>query len=344
MQIWAHRGASAYAPENTMEAFLKAIECGADGIELDVQLSKDGKVVVAHDESLARVSGADGYIKDLTLEELKNLNFSKVMPEYPPTSIPTLREVLQLLSRTEMVLNIELKTGIFFYEGIEEKVIELVERYGMQDRVWYSSYNHYSLKKIKSLRPEAKCGALYSNGIYQPAEYVKSLGMEAAHPAFVNLKYPDVITECRKRGLHIHTWPVNTIPDMQTCAGLDIDALITNYPDKARIFTEQLRDGHYVFDNPFKEKKDRKFYLFGAGYLGRHFLERYKEKYCPIHILDNGRDKWGKTMNGITIQSPECIQPQDVVVISSIYYVEMISQLKQMGNDNYYVYDTKSKW
>ncbi len=344
MQVWAHRGASAYAPENTMEAFRKAVELCADGIELDVQLSKDGKVVVIHDETLARVSNSDGYVKDFTLEELKELNVSKTMPEYSPTSIPTLREVLQLLRDTKLQLNIELKTGVFFYESIEEKVIELVEKYGMQDRVWYSSFNHYSLKRVKELRPDARCGVLYCDGIWQPSEYAKCMGMEALHPAFHNLQYPNVIEECRERGLRIHTWSVNKSRDMEYCAKVGVDALITNYPDKARVFTEKLEDGHYIFDNPFAKMQDRSFYLFGAGYLGNHFLNRYGIQYKPSGVIDNGRDKWGSYMNGIPVMSPECIRPQDCVIITSIYYIDMIAQLKSVGNQNYYVYDTTSKW
>ena len=111
-KVWAHRGASAYAPENTLEAFLLAAEQGADGVELDVQLTKDGEMVVVHDEEIDRVSDGSGFVKDYTLAELKNLNFNKTHLEYQNVKIPTLREVYEALKPTGMTINVELKTGI----------------------------------------------------------------------------------------------------------------------------------------------------------------------------------------------------------------------------------------
>lgn len=238
-EIWAHRGASAYAPENTLEAFKLAIEMGADGIELDVQLTKDHKVVVIHDETLQRVSNGYGYVKDYTLEELKELNFNKTYPEYENVSVPTLREVLQLLKDTKLKINIELKTGVFFYEGIEQKVLEMVDKYGMQDRVWYSSFNHYSMKKIKELKPDAKVGLLYCDGIYEPVDYAVNFGTDALHPYVVNLQYPDFIGKCREKNVRVHTWTVNAYQDLEKCIRMGVDALITNYPNRAKVFREK---------------------------------------------------------------------------------------------------------
>ena len=126
-KVWAHRGASAYAPENTLEAFLLAAEQGADGVELDVQLTKDGEMVVVHDEEIDRVSDGSGFVKDYTLAELKTLNFNKTHPEYQDVKIPTLREVYEALKPTGMTINVELKTGIFWYKDLEKKVLELTK-------------------------------------------------------------------------------------------------------------------------------------------------------------------------------------------------------------------------
>ena len=141
-KVWAHRGASAYAPENTLEAFLLAAEQGADGVELDVQLTKDGEMVVVHDEEIDRVSDGSGFVKDYTLAELKILNFNKTHPEYQDVKIPTLREVYEALKPTGMTINVELKTGIFWYKDLEKKVLELTKEMEMEDRVIYSSFNH----------------------------------------------------------------------------------------------------------------------------------------------------------------------------------------------------------
>lgn len=129
-KVWAHRGASAYAPENTLEAFKLAIEQHADGVELDVQLTKDGKLAVIHDETIDRTCNGTGYVKNFTMAELKQFSCNKTHPEYSSAVIPELKEVLKLLKPTNLTVNIELKTGIYRYKGIEEKVLRLVEKLG----------------------------------------------------------------------------------------------------------------------------------------------------------------------------------------------------------------------
>jgi len=104
--IWAHRGASGYAPENTLLAFKKAIELGANGIELDVQMTKDGELVVCHDETIDRTSNGSGWIKDMTLAELKSLDFSCGQKDFAGVTIPTMREVFELLAPTGFIINI----------------------------------------------------------------------------------------------------------------------------------------------------------------------------------------------------------------------------------------------
>lgn len=127
VSIFAHRGASHQAPENTLEAFQKAVDQGVDGIELDVQMTKDQVLVVAHDEQLERVSNGKGYLKDHTLQELRALDFSCGHDEYSQVKIPTLAEVLELVKDSDIVLNIELKTSLFWYPGIEDATVQLVQ-------------------------------------------------------------------------------------------------------------------------------------------------------------------------------------------------------------------------
>ena len=114
-KVWAHRGASAYAPENTLEAFQLAVEQKADGVELDVQMTKDGKLVVIHDETIDRTSGGHGRVMDYTLAELKEMKFNRTHPEYADAAIPTLAEVYELLKPVGLEINVEIKTGIIFY-------------------------------------------------------------------------------------------------------------------------------------------------------------------------------------------------------------------------------------
>ena len=136
---------------------------GADGVELDVQLTKDDQMVVIHDELIDRTSDGRGWVKDMTLEELRKYNYNKTHPEYEHADIPTLREVYELLKPTGLTINVELKTGIVFYEELERKVIELTKEMGMEDKVLYSSFNHYTCVKLHELNPEAYVGFLYAD-------------------------------------------------------------------------------------------------------------------------------------------------------------------------------------
>ena len=231
-KIWAHRGASGYAPENTMEAFQMAIELGADGIELDVQFTKDRQLVVIHDERIDRVSDGHGRVVDYTLEELRRFTFNKTHPEYKGCSIPTLEEVLTLIKPTDMTVNIELKTGVNFYDGIEDRVLRLVERLGMQEQVIYSSFNHYSVRKVKELCPDAHVGFLYCDGTLHMAEYAKTY-QGSLHPSLSNMQYIDLVPDCKEKGIALHVWTVNDRSDMEHMAKLGVDAIITNYPDVA---------------------------------------------------------------------------------------------------------------
>ena len=232
-KIFAHRGASAYAPENTVEAFALAMEQGADGIELDVQMTKDGQVVVIHDETIDRVSDGTGAVRDYTLEELKKFHFSNHMENYENAVIPTLKEVLDLIKSSNMLLNIELKTGIYWYPNLEEKTMELVKEAGMEDRVIYSSFNHYSIKKILEMNPHAECAFLYSDVILNVDKYAKNAGVCGLHPAVDHLKMAEFLKEYQESGLKVRVWTVNKKEDMEKFIKADLEAVITNYPDKA---------------------------------------------------------------------------------------------------------------
>lgn len=237
--VWAHRGASGYAPENTLAAFEKAVELGADGVELDIQLTKDDEIVVIHDEKIDRTSDGKGWVKDYTLEELRGFNYNRTKPEYEHADIPTMREVFELLKPTGLFINIEIKTGVFFYEKIEEKILALTKEMGMEDRVCYSSFNHYTVKRIHELKPDAEVGFLYADGPIDMPSYGEKYGVNALHPALYNLQYDGFIKECKEKGLKLNVWTVNEKEHMQLCCKYGVNAIITNYPDIAREVVEQ---------------------------------------------------------------------------------------------------------
>ena len=135
-KVWGHRGASGYAPENTMEAFALAVEMGAYGIELDVQMSADGKLVVCHDERIDRTSNGSGAIAALSYEKLAQYNYHAGFSAETFYRLPLLEEVLELLKPTALHLNIELKCdSLVRYEGMEVKAVQAVRQAGMEERV-----------------------------------------------------------------------------------------------------------------------------------------------------------------------------------------------------------------
>jgi glycerophosphoryl diester phosphodiesterase len=231
--VIAHRGASAYAPENTMAAFKKALEQGAGGIELDVQLTRDGHVAVIHDETVDRTSNGKGWIKDCTLEELKALDFGSWFGKpYENERIATLEEVLELVSASRILLNIELKNGRFFYQGMEEKVAALIKRFGMEENVIISSFNHYSLVSFKKAAPAVRTGILYSEQIYEPWQYAKTVGACAIHPHYSSV-LPEIMTGCTKYGIAVNPYTVDDPEHIRQLVQAGVDGVITNVPDIA---------------------------------------------------------------------------------------------------------------
>ena len=148
--------------------------------------------------------------------------------------IPAMEEVFDLLAPTGLTINIELKTGIVFYENIEEKILELAARKNWEDRVIYSSFNHYTVRRIKELNPAAKVGLLYADGPIDMPGYGHRLEADALHPAFYNLQYPNYMEDCRRYGLDVNVWTVNSAADLMKCREYGVNAVITNYPAKAR--------------------------------------------------------------------------------------------------------------
>ena len=185
---FAHRGFSGKYPENTMLAFRKAVEEGVDGIELDVQLTKDGEVVIIHDETIDRTTDGKGLVVSYTYEELRKFDASfKFRGQCGFNPIPTLREYFELVKDKNLVTNIELKTGLNEYFGIEEKVWELIKEYGLEDRVLISSFNHYSVLRMKSIAPNLKYGLLTETWIINAGKYTEDVGVKCYHPHFLSM-------------------------------------------------------------------------------------------------------------------------------------------------------------
>lgn len=233
-KIFAHRGFSGIAPENTISAFEKALAAQADGIELDVHLSRDGQLVVIHDETVDRTTNGTGWIKDLTLAELKQLdNGSWFGKDYENEAIPTLAEVLERVADSDLIVNIELKNTIIPYPNLEQKVIGEVERFQMGDRVILSSFRHDSLQEVKKINPSMQVGALYTCGMVDPWVYARYLGVDAIHPHYLAAT-AEVIAGCHHHGIKVHPYTVNEEKELKRLIRAGADAIITNFPDRLR--------------------------------------------------------------------------------------------------------------
>ena len=231
---FAHRGFSGKYPENTMLAFRKAVEAGADGIELDVQLSKDGVPVVIHDETVDRTTDGTGCVRDLTLAELQALDASAGFAGvYGVNRIPTLREYLEFARKAPIVTNIEMKTGVFEYPGIEGKVCALLREFGLENRVIISSFNHFTILRMREMMPGLKYGFLSETWIIDAGKYCHAQGVPCYHPLFRNLT-GEVVAELKQYGLEINTYTVNTPEDVRDLAAKGVDIVIGNFPDMTR--------------------------------------------------------------------------------------------------------------
>lgn len=245
-KIWAHRGSSHQYIENTLEAFKQAIRDEADGIELDVQRTKDGKLVVIHDENLKRLTGETGFVWEKTWEDIQKLTLipNKIVSASKQpldTAIPSLESVLELLLDTDLILNIELKNSIHFYKGMEEEVWKCLKKYELEEQVLFSSFNHQSMHLLSSLAGAERCAILTSDIQYEPWYYAETVGVKAIHPALNSLQQKDLVKKCHAEGLKVNVWTADEEAHIYAGLLLGVDAIITNVPEKAIALRKQIQ-------------------------------------------------------------------------------------------------------
>lgn len=225
MKKLAHRGYSAKYPENTMVAFIKAYEQGFDGVETDVHLTKDGEMVLIHDEKINRTSTGKGYVKDYTLEELRKFNFN--YKTYGHYDIPTLKELLEFIKDKDFMVNIELKTDVIQYAGIEEKVYRLVQDMGVAKQIYYSSFYLPSVQKIKSLDNQNYAGYLIEYNYKKRCNEFLETDLTAIHPRY-NFLNETRVQFLKKHHIQIATWTVPNLKEYQRLKDLGVDIIISN--------------------------------------------------------------------------------------------------------------------
>ena len=256
--IFAHRGASAVAPENTLPAFTKALEMGADGIELDVQATADGELVVLHDFNLERTTTGSGLLRKRAVAQLVEIDAGvRFNRDFAGTPIPTLEQVLELTA-DRCIVNVEIKN--MDWDGGPEAgpLTRVVQRRRLHDRVIVSSFNPFALRKMRRLDPAIPLGLLYVPRLPSPvgprptlvsrirkvpfkllffhlfsAFFVSRFSPDALHPHFQSID-ASLMAEARRRGQHVNAWTVNCGAEARRLAALGVNAIITDRPDGIR--------------------------------------------------------------------------------------------------------------
>jgi glycerophosphoryl diester phosphodiesterase len=239
---FAHQGASHEAPGNTLAAFLLAAELGADGIELDVQLTRDGEIVVIHDLTLEATTDGRGRVSSQTLAELRELDAGSWFdPAFAGQEIPTLQEVVEAVGH-QLLLNVELKTTRLGDDGLADAVVRLLEENHLLDRVVVSSFNPLAIWRVRRLNPWISIGLLYAPDtpllLRRPwmRHWVRP---DALHPHYTSVD-AGYVQWARKKGYRVHTWTVDDRKEMERLIQAGADIIITNRPDLLR---QSLEDG-----------------------------------------------------------------------------------------------------
>lgn len=240
-KIFAHRGSAGTHPENTMAAFKEAERVGADGVEIDIHLSKDNQIVVIHDATLDRTTDGLGKVRDLTLKQLKQLNVTHFSTEFRYEKIPALSEVLSWMEGNSLTLNIEVKSLMTVYPGFEERIVDEIRNFKLEHRIIFSSFNHHSLHKLHTLNPYIESAILYSEKLYEPYEYAKRLGAEGLHSNYRTTS-KDSIIEARNNGVPMRVYTVNDEKEMEKFIRAGCEAIITDFPEKALQIREQVQE------------------------------------------------------------------------------------------------------
>lgn len=226
-RVWivGHRGAMGYCPENTLVSFERGLELGADWIELDVHLSKDGALIVIHDETLDRTTNGHGLVRDHTLTQLRSLDAGNGQ------KLLTLDEVLDWARRRDTLLDIEIKNAPVFYPGIEDKVVQAIYAAGMVDQLIVISFDHAAVKRVKELEPNIATGVLYA---CKPTDGGVSLASaaqaDAVLPHWAYVTQEDV-SAAHAAGLAVAPWASSDPAVLKGLIHAGVDAIGTNHPD-----------------------------------------------------------------------------------------------------------------
>ena len=237
----AHRGGAALWPENSLLAFRNALALGADFLELDVHLSRDGEVMVIHDATLDRTTDGSGPVRERTAAELRALHLKDRSGAVTAETLPTLDEVVEVAARAKrrMLLEIKVDAGKARYPGIEEKVLAILDRHAMTASTVVMSFEAPTWRRVRELRPEVATCALYSARTLARTSLSAELDtLRAAGVRFIGVEHTVVdaaaVKQAQEAGIGLGAWTVNNPADMQRMIGAGVTILITDQPDVAK--------------------------------------------------------------------------------------------------------------
>jgi glycerophosphoryl diester phosphodiesterase len=259
--IIAHRGASAYYPENTMAAFQGAMDMEADMVELDVQLTSDGEIVVFHDEKISRCTNGRGRIAGYSYDELKKLDAGSWFDKkFAGARVPALRDVLDLC-KARIAVNIEIKTEAVtdvISGGIEEKCLRMVEQVGMREHVVFSSFDPRAVLHLRQIDHQAPAAILFEkkyHGSMLPSQIIELLGADAFNCSRRELgrKW---LADLKHHGIPVNVYTVNDEKNMNRLLSLGVDGMFTNHPDVLKRVLEDFRWKQRVTGNERRAMSD----------------------------------------------------------------------------------------
>lgn len=226
--IIGHRGAAGYEPENTIRAIIKGFECGADYVEVDVRQTKDGYLVLMHDEKVDRTTNGRGYLRELTLEEVRKLDAGK------GEKVPLVEEVLEVVKKKGGGIVFEIKEV-----GIEEKLLSLIEKFKMIDRVIIASFHYEALEKVKEINDEVCLSLIFSKDPISNLKRAIKLGVDivSAHYSLIDSNF---IEKAYKLNLKVNAWTVNEKDLVVKLVKLGVNSITSDYPCLVKEVLEEL--------------------------------------------------------------------------------------------------------
>jgi glycerophosphoryl diester phosphodiesterase len=229
--VVGHRGACGYEPENTFASFDLAVKQGADMIELDVHLTKDNVPVVVHDDTLDRTTGKAGKVRDIPLSEIKKLNAAANKENYPFEPIPTLEEVVDTY-HNRVRLMVEIKHGSSIYNGIEQKVISILESSHTADNCEIISFDFDCIRRVRAIRSDISTGIIFIGKLSEFTRLAKEIGCSALHPSYDYITTEDIARTRKTTNLEIFSWTINDLEEIRhQCKVTRPDGIVTDYPD-----------------------------------------------------------------------------------------------------------------